>query len=213
VVNDTAQGPTFDWTSTSLVAAIFVKGGPDGNLYDYRPDGALADTGLHAPVNDSNGKYYGLSHLTFCIPDDVPVEPEGLLAVVKTADGTFDRTHDWSIEKSVDPEEIDLIIGGETETAAWDIVVTYEGSEDSNHAVTGTIEITNGETEFNAEIDSVVDSLGDVDCGVTFLHTLAPGDTLECDYSIDTDQGGTNEVTVAGEYVSLKRASSGPIAW
>jgi hypothetical protein len=65
VVNDTAQGPTFDWTSTSLVAAIFVKGGPDGNLYDYRPDGALADTGLHAPVNDSNGKYYGLSHLTF----------------------------------------------------------------------------------------------------------------------------------------------------
>ncbi len=57
---------TFNWSSTGLIAAVFVKGGPVGNLYDYRPDGAYSDTGLHAPVNPANGQYYGLSHITFC---------------------------------------------------------------------------------------------------------------------------------------------------
>jgi LPXTG-motif cell wall-anchored protein len=57
-------GPTFDWSSNIGVDAVFVKGGPNGNLYLY--DEATGDTGLHAPINPANDKYYGLSHLSFC---------------------------------------------------------------------------------------------------------------------------------------------------
>ena len=62
------SGKTFNWSSTVNIAAVFVKGGSDGNLYDYRPGGATADTGLHAPTNAS-GEFAGLSHITFCVPD------------------------------------------------------------------------------------------------------------------------------------------------
>ena len=71
-LNDT----TFDWNIhpdyLSIVDAdiVIVKGGPNALLYDYGSgtDGTADDsgTGLHAPVNAKNGKYYGLSHITFC---------------------------------------------------------------------------------------------------------------------------------------------------
>jgi hypothetical protein len=64
-VRDTPEGPVFDFTSNIGIDAVFVKGGPDGNLYTYSPE-TTGDTGLHAPVNPGNGKYYGLSHISFC---------------------------------------------------------------------------------------------------------------------------------------------------
>jgi hypothetical protein len=71
-VNGGAQ--TFDWSTDEglLIHAVFVKGGPDGNLYDYRPAGATSDTGLHAPVNPQNQNFYGLSHVTFCVDETPP---------------------------------------------------------------------------------------------------------------------------------------------
>ncbi len=63
---------TFDWTSTVTIHAVFVKGGPDGNLYDYRPGGATGDTGLSTPINSSNNQPYGLSHITFCVDTASP---------------------------------------------------------------------------------------------------------------------------------------------
>jgi hypothetical protein len=63
------NGPTFDWTSDIGVDAVFVKGGPDGNLYLYDPE-STGDSGLHAPTNPANGKYYGLSHVSFCYDED-----------------------------------------------------------------------------------------------------------------------------------------------
>ena len=65
VVRDTSAGQVFDFTSNIPVEAVFAKGGPNGNLYVYDP-AVSADTGLHAPVNPSNGLYFGLSHLSFC---------------------------------------------------------------------------------------------------------------------------------------------------
>jgi hypothetical protein len=64
-VRDTAQGPVFDFTANIGVDAVFVKGGPDGNLYAYTPE-ITADTDLHAPVNPANNRYFGLSHILFC---------------------------------------------------------------------------------------------------------------------------------------------------
>ena len=64
-VRDTNDGQVFDFTSNIPVESVFVKGGPDGNLYVYNPS-VGSDTGLHAPVNPNNGKFYGLSHISFC---------------------------------------------------------------------------------------------------------------------------------------------------
>jgi LPXTG-motif cell wall-anchored protein len=70
-VRDTAAGPVFDWTSNIGVDAVFVKGGPGGLLYVYDPPAeSTGDTGLHAPVNPSNGKFFGLSHVSFCYDKD-----------------------------------------------------------------------------------------------------------------------------------------------
>jgi hypothetical protein len=76
-VRDTDDGPVFDFTFTGdfVAAAVIVKGGDNANLYDYRPDGEDADTGLHAPVNPGSGDFYGLSHISFCVteaPDETP---------------------------------------------------------------------------------------------------------------------------------------------
>jgi hypothetical protein len=43
-VRDTADGQVFDFTANIGVDAVFVKGGPDGNLYLYNPE-VTADTG------------------------------------------------------------------------------------------------------------------------------------------------------------------------
>ena len=50
---------------------VIVKGGPVANFYDYNttdfPTGIKSDALLHAPINDNNGTYYGLSHIDFCL--------------------------------------------------------------------------------------------------------------------------------------------------
>ena len=79
-IQDGGSGPTFDWSSTKPVFRVIVKGGPGANLYDY-PGGDTSHSGLHAPQNPKNGKWYGLSHITFCYgepepePDPVAVTP------------------------------------------------------------------------------------------------------------------------------------------
>jgi hypothetical protein len=66
-VRNTNLGPVLDWSAEGgVVNGVFVKGGPGGNLYTYVPP-ATSDTGLHSPVNPQNGKYYGLSHVSFCV--------------------------------------------------------------------------------------------------------------------------------------------------
>lgn len=73
-VIQTASGPTFDFTTSgATVSSVVVKGGPAYNLYTYAPP-VTSDTGLHAPLNPSNGKWYGLSHL--CIGSDKKGDPD-----------------------------------------------------------------------------------------------------------------------------------------
>jgi len=76
VVVSNYDGKTFDWRLIDPalhlydMAAVIVKGGPNANIfwYDYAGGGLDdADTGLHAPVNPNNGKYYGISHIQFCV--------------------------------------------------------------------------------------------------------------------------------------------------
>ncbi len=72
---DQTDSPVFDFTATGgTVVGVAVKGGPDANFYDYRPDGVSSGTGLHAPVNPRNQKFFGLSHISFCymLPTTTP---------------------------------------------------------------------------------------------------------------------------------------------
>ena len=70
-VRTTAEGQVFDYTSSGgTIHHIYVKAGPDTNWYDYGATGSDgADTNLHGTVNPSNGRYYGLSHISICFDD------------------------------------------------------------------------------------------------------------------------------------------------
>jgi len=72
---------SMDFTSTDPVYAVLVKGGPNANLYCYVfENGILGDFGLIAPINPSNDKPYGISHVDFayCTSKKVP-EPATML--------------------------------------------------------------------------------------------------------------------------------------
>ena len=69
-VRDTAAGQVFDYTSSGgTIFVIYVKAGPDTNRYTYPTGSDGADTGLHGTINPSNGRYYGLSHISICFDD------------------------------------------------------------------------------------------------------------------------------------------------
>lgn len=83
---NTPDGQAFDFSFTGdfVAATVVVKGGPNANLYDYIAasfaPGAQADTFLHAPINPSNNRFYGLSHISFCV-----AEAAAELEITKTA--------------------------------------------------------------------------------------------------------------------------------
>src|ERR687897_3928183 len=68
-VRQTSAGQVFDFSTdraSHVVKVAIVKGGSNANVYDYSAlGGAASDAGLHAPLNPSNGGWYGLSHLCF----------------------------------------------------------------------------------------------------------------------------------------------------
>ncbi|WP_137991000.1 prealbumin-like fold domain-containing protein [Streptomyces vilmorinianum] len=68
-VRNTGSGQVFDYNFDGDFTAfgVIVKGGPNANFYDYRPTGNPDDTGLHSPINPNNNRFYGLSHISFCI--------------------------------------------------------------------------------------------------------------------------------------------------
>ncbi len=70
-------GSVFAFSASGVVVdSVIVKGGPNANLYDYSASGGVtSDTGLHSPINPSNGRPYGLSHLCFFFDDKAPPPP------------------------------------------------------------------------------------------------------------------------------------------
>ena len=87
-VTITVSQPTFSWSSTVLISAVIVKGGNASNVYDYRPTGALSDSGLVAPNNASGGPA-NLSHLEFCVGGTTTTTSE---ATTSTSEATTSTT-------------------------------------------------------------------------------------------------------------------------
>lgn len=205
-VRDTADGPMFDWTSNLGVDAVIVKGGPNADSYVYDPPQEdTGDTDLHAPINPSNGKFFGLSHISFCYDLE--------LNVSKTANTSFTRTFDWTIDKSVTPETWDLF-RGDSGTSDYSIALTKDQGTDSNWKVKGTITVTSPIDGGKVSGLTDVVSQGATDTNGTILDctkngnavpdpssanpvTLNTGDTLECTYRALVPNGddGTNTAT------------------
>lgn len=73
-VDETDDGEVFSFNINSdhVAHGVIVKGGPNANVYDYRPGGTEADSLLHAPLGAGQGgqDYYDISHIDFCVFPD-----------------------------------------------------------------------------------------------------------------------------------------------
>jgi len=126
------------------------------------------------------------------------------VSVTKTAETSFTRTFDWTIDKSVTPASWDLF-KGDTGTSEYTISLDKDAGTDSDFAVSGTITIDNPGT-LDAVIESasdITDQLSDgtvanVDCGVTFPVTIDKNDPpLVCSYSAAPADGSADENTAS----------------
>lgn len=173
-LEETSQGH-FNWTSTLGVDAVIAKGGPNANVFAYAPE-SKGDTDLYTPVNPSNGKNYGTSHISFCY--DVELQ------VTKTASTSLTRTWDWDLEKISETSTLPLALNA-TGTMGYSVTVSAT-STDSDWAASGTISIFNP-APVTSTITGVTDELeGDLDatvnCGVAMPFDLSSGGTLICSY-------------------------------
>ncbi|HEX5716629.1 MAG TPA: hypothetical protein VF179_10750 [Thermoanaerobaculia bacterium] len=192
-VTVTTDGVFFDWSSTLGMDAVISKGGPNANVYVYNPE-RTSDTGLHSPINPNNGNPFGLSHIEFCFDYEVSVS--------KTAQTSFTRTWQWSIDKSVNPANWQLFTG-DSGTSQYTVAVQRTGFTDSGWAVSGTIQIHNP-APMTATISSVTDIVSAgipaaVNCGVSFPYALGSNQTLQCIYQTALPNGAsrTNTATAA----------------
>jgi hypothetical protein len=193
---NTAPGQTFDWVATLGIDAVIVKGGANSNVYVYDPE-AFSGSGLHAPVNPDNGRYFQISHIELCYDYE--------LSVSKTATTSYDRTYNWTVLKTANPSSVTLA-EGESSTVGY--TVRYDASfTDSNFAASGNITISNP-APIAATITGVSDVLtggftATVDCGVTFPYTLAANSSLICSYSASlpdkTSRTNTATATTSGD--------------
>jgi hypothetical protein len=196
---------SFDFKDASMpVDGVFVKSGSEGsNLYVYVPPGppVTADTGLTTP-QPANQE---ISHVSFC------VTPR--LIVTKTANATFDRDWDWTIEKSNDvvSTEVDPLKLAEGQSYLVQYTVSGNATKtDHSFSVSGVITVLN--PAFNpgnaivASVSDVItrdgdgDIVADVDCdGITFPKTLTPGESFVCTYSADPPNAYTRLNTATAD--------------
>lgn len=189
------DGIVFDWTSTLPLDVVIVKGGPSANVYAYDPE-ETSDTGLHSPAR-ADGSIPAISHIEICYDYEV--------TVTKTAETSFTRTWEWSIDKSVTPEAWHLFTG-DSGTSKYTITATKESFTDSDWAVEGEIVIDNA-TPFDATVTDVSDVITGgfhpaVDCGGAFPQVIAAGSSLTCSYgpvALPDGTSRTNTATVTTE--------------
>ncbi len=137
-------------------------------------------------------------------------------SVTKDATATFDRTHTWSIEKSVDPTSQSGYAGDFLDWK-WTVNVS-ETSADSNFAISGKIYVQNPNPD-SAMTVVVSDVLNDgtavtVDCGSgsTSLTVLA-GTTGECSYSAIPDDASATLNTATATLNAVGYNGTSPVSF
>jgi Bacterial Ig-like domain (group 3) len=129
----------FDFTATGgTVLGVAVKGGPNTNFYDYRPNGVTSGTGLHAPLGPGN-KFSGLSHISFCY-------------VVKANPGIVTLVSSASITIGASVTDTATLSGGNNPTGT--ITFTVFGPDNATCSGTGTTvstETVNGNGNYTSD--------------------------------------------------------------
>ena len=191
------------------IEAVIVKGGNEGaNLYDYPSPGATSDTGLTTPTLQN------ISHVNFC------VKPQ--LAISKTANTTWDRDWDWTIDKTANDTEVGPFADSQSEGGQVEYTVELTATKTESRTLSGTITINNpfGVAASISSIGDVLTPPGAVtlggDCaGLSFPYELAAGATLNCTWSADSPTGSEtlNTVNVATSGVVAGGSATAPISW
>jgi hypothetical protein len=178
--NFTVQGSTqsititqtpggIDWTSTYPIQGVIMKGSDQANFYPYvlppnaanapisgvtnwgspprnYPGPVQADTDLNFP--------HGSSHVEFCFGNDEQINfppPE----ISKTAEGSWVRYHDWTLNKNADPDAIEMFNG---DTHAVDYTIDVTKTPWGAFTVSGTIDISDPFDQ-GFIVDSVADTI------------------------------------------------------
>ena len=205
----------FDFTSTSPVYAVYVKGSDGGNLYDYRPDGVTADTGLHTIVN-SSGKFAQISHVDFAWEvvgdDDDKEEPENPPPVVLySVSGVV--FHDTNANGVLDSGESGLggvIVGlsnGSQKTTAADGSYSFTDLVAGSYTVTSSGKTGFFATPYSSPVESRTTSVGP---SVTGLNFGLSYETIEGAVFHDINANGvfdSGETGLGGVIVSLSNGS------
>jgi len=183
VVND-----TINVTDTNGESWEFSDSGSQSYSRTFECD---ADEGTHdnTATIDETGQSDSASVTVSC----------NALVVTKDASTSFDRTWNWTIDKSADQTDLTLS-DGQLFQVNYEVTVDATSS-DGNYAVSGGITVHNP-----AAIDATINGVSDlvspdiaanVDCGVDFPYTLVAGGDLNCTYSADLPDGSdrTNTAT------------------
>ncbi len=164
-----------------------------GNEYFWSDDGNSPSPALNLDP------YYQYNPGALIFSLDVNYDPILPLEVTKTANTSFARSWDWTINKTVSPTAVTLAAG--EQFGVYYSVLVNAIKTDSNWAVNGNISIHNPNA-VAAEITGITDILGTVVCPGDFTDLagiLAADTTLNCTYSgsLQDDSSTSNTVTVA----------------
>ena len=140
------------------------------------------------------------------------------LVVTKTANPTFARDYDWTIEKSVKGESSQTVPEGTKAAFEYDVVATPSGGTDTEFVVSGVITVNNPNATAISGV-SLVDSLPGATCTIAEADRplTIPSGTSTFDYSCElpnaaADTTGTNTATAtwdAEAYYGTDGSASG----
>jgi hypothetical protein len=123
------------------------------------------------------------------------------LEVTKTAAGTYDRTVEWTLDKSVDIDSLTGFAGQSFDPVTWSVVA--EKSETlGNYWVAGTVEIYNpAAIPQSFTISDYMEGINEDNVPVTCpAYTVQPDETITCTYGVPIRGATLNTaiVTAAG---------------
>ncbi|MEY4635247.1 MAG: hypothetical protein RJA55_1045 [Acidobacteriota bacterium] len=115
--------------------------------------------------------------------------------VSKTAATSYNRDHQWTIDKSVAPDSLSGFIGGSAGSATYTIKVDLTETE-SGFTVAGSITVTNPNPSAAMNV-SLTDSLDGATLSCAGSLSVPAGDSATCDYSAGrtSKDNGTNTAT------------------
>lgn len=137
------------------------------------------------------------------------VGPNGLI-VKKDVFCEKTRTWNWTVDKQADVSSLTLAAGQQAQVN-YTVVVNASAAE-SQFFVSGNVSYLNS-TSQPITVMEVVDSLGPVDCGVTFPHVLPAGFSLNCTYGSALASAAPANVATVTDSNGVAVSATAPIDW